>query len=1132
MTYVDVHGEIYYDGGWNALPDVREFATLAIERGARQEGASLPSPGKCGFDLPNNDGTYAPRNVTGSLYGKIGRDTPVRFWEGVRAVGAVTQTIDAATSHVAPSVTAETAHGLVIGIWSTRVSVLGNYTLPGGFTAGPTETDSSVSTVRTGYRALSASGATGTATATYSGTVTSWAAAQVVIHGDGADPVVEETLSTDVANTTATVTLDAGTEAGWWLVAIGTWSRDDSDEFSQAGLKGPFVHELVNSGANGVSVRTGVWVRPIVEAGAQDVVFPVGSVGGGPNVHLHVYVLSGVAPWSYRFAGEVPVWPRRSQTGEFDVVVRAQAYGPLKRLTTKYARTPLRAALHDEIINDHAGPSSVMTGFWPGDDGDNTSVVASGLADHPPLTLIGSEENRAAIAWRAEKIFPGAAETLQLSGGVSLYGAVPDHTATGIISVRMALDTTVTPVPDGAALIGVIQSDGGSIAQWNLEHDTGGLLRVRGYNSAGVVVHGSASVAFSINDDGKMLLGFSVEQSGADVVWRILQRRVSTDTLTTFETGFNDTFTTATVGKATAIWIGQTADLEIPLGYVMIGTSLELAAGINEALRGYSGETAAARIRRLLGVLDIACVIRGDRDKSVVVGPQRIASPVDNINDAVFADGGELFEPRDQVAIGYRVLSDMTGQATALPLTYAQVAGGLSQAPDGPEVRNDIEIKREGGSSVRRTEPDGPWGTEEIGRQPYSDTRNVALDTQLPDQASWELVKGTIDRDRFEGVTIHLVRAIGLQTPDPVLRLAASWTDIGDRLVVGSLPADFGPDDALQLVRGYTERCAGFDWQITFQGTPADPYDAAGAEYDATTARYDSADTYLLHALTTSATTVRIKNTGEEQTPTLWSTTASGYLWRCGAEDILVDSAPVTTTGSLVGFSTAHADNASLTPTIHGSATIGDAMVLYAASRNTSGIVGLPSGWNVLFADGHIAAFGRIHTGAESNPTVTFTGGSAGDTTSAILAVFRGAQVDEVFALANTSNGSQQNVNFPTFTPLRNKLLNLWFGWKQDDWTSAGNLYSGIVEVTEASTAIGNDQALVMNYEFQNDRTAREGAFWTITGGAVAVGKGYTLGLRTDIQSVTVIRARNGVTQAHSAGDQIRLRYPARYGRA
>lgn len=190
-------------------------------------------------------------------------------------------------------------------------------------------------------------------------------------------------------------------------------------------------------------------------------------------------------------------------------------------------------------------------------------------------------------------------------------------------------------------------------------------------------------------------------------------------------------------------------------------------------------------------------------------------------------------------------------------------------------------------------------------------------------------------------------------------------------------------------------------------------------------------------------------------------------------------------------------NNASLSPTIHASAVAHDDMYLYASIRNTSATVNTPAGWEVVFADGNVALFYREHSGSESAPTVSFTGGAAGDDTLAQIAVLRNAVPagTTLGVFTGQSNTSAQNIALPSaLTANRNGSVNLMLGWKQDDWTSVATL-SGCTEIGETLSTAGNDAAQVWDYRIDTTAAATPAGPFTVTGGASAISKSYLIGL-------------------------------------
>src|SRR5690606_33847314 len=79
---IPVHVELWYDDQWSDItPDVDVSQAITIRR-ARDDHQSSPSPASCRFTSVNRDGKYSARNPLSPLYGKIGRNTPVRVRVG------------------------------------------------------------------------------------------------------------------------------------------------------------------------------------------------------------------------------------------------------------------------------------------------------------------------------------------------------------------------------------------------------------------------------------------------------------------------------------------------------------------------------------------------------------------------------------------------------------------------------------------------------------------------------------------------------------------------------------------------------------------------------------------------------------------------------------------------------------------------------------------------------------------------------------------------------------------------------------------------------------------------------------------------------------------------------------------
>jgi hypothetical protein len=193
----------------------------------------------------------------------------------------------------------------------------------------------------------------------------------------------------------------------------------------------------------------------------------------------------------------------------------------------------------------------------------------------------------------------------------------------------------------------------------------------------------------------------------------------------------------------------------------------------------------------------------------------------------------------------------------------------------------------------------------------------------------------------------------------------------------------------------------------------------------------------------------------------------------------------------------AHGNNASVAPGLPAGLAAGDNMFLLAAIRNSgTGTPNTPAGWVKLVDAGNMCLFGKPAGASESAPTVSFTGGVANADTSAQIAAFRGVDMTPFGVPTVQLNSSAQDIIAPAIT-LPSDLaggLNLWAGWKQDDWTSVA-VVSGGTEIDEPDTTTGDDQGIVWDYRILTNATVFSNLTartFAVTGGVSAISRGAT----------------------------------------
>jgi hypothetical protein len=241
------------------------------------------------------------------------------------------------------------------------------------------------------------------------------------------------------------------------------------------------------------------------------------------------------------------------------------------------------------------------------------------------------------------------------------------------------------------------------------------------------------------------------------------------------------------------------------------------------------------------------------------------------------------------------------------------------------------------------------------------------------------------------------------------------------------------------------------------------------------------------------------------------------------------------------------ADNAVVSPALYAGAAANDLICVLARIRAASaGTLTTPTGYTRLplgtwTASDEMQLYVKVHSGSESAPAVTPTGGAAGDTVSAVTFGLRNMPITLtdltklVVESGAMTNGSAQDIAYPGLgvkkagAPIDGCVV-LLLGGKDDDWTSVAAA-SGATEAVDSSTTTGNDQGLVIDYIIQTTATAVGHGSFTVTGGAAAVSSGAAVALAAGFQTGTAsARSVNGAVMSHVSGASIEIADPGVLG--
>jgi hypothetical protein len=568
----------------------------------------------------------------------------------------------------------------------------------------------------------------------------------------------------------------------------------------------------------------------------------------------------------YRFIGEVSAWQQKWDTSGSDVYTPIEASGIMRRLGQ--GSPPLKSALYRALTTLDTAPVA----YWPAEDEDNSTSIASGLSGHPPMEF--EEADLPDFAANTEFVASAALPTI---GTSKWTGEVLAYTSTGTVQMRFLMKVPDSGGTDGeiiAALSTQPPGTVGGLAQWAIKYHTGGNLRLEAYATDGSTVVDSGSVAFGVNG---VLLYISLElaQSGSDINWALKTLEVGASSVTST----SGTKTSATLGAAQEVYVNHSmtdfdttsVGAETVIGHISVHGSITSLTTLADLIAAYAGEAAGTRIQRLCDEEGITLVGLGDLADTEPMGPQGQEPLLELIREAAAADLGILYEPRDTFGLAYRTRVALYAERNAvLGLDYDSAdMSSIEPVNDDQNTRNDITVARKNGSSHREVLDTGALSTQSppdgVGRYADSVTVNVEADTQLPDQAGWRLHAGTVDEARYPVLGLHLARSVFTSTRQG----QALTLDLGDRLDVTDPPAWLPPDDIRQTVQGSTEVLDKFEYAIAVNCSPYSIVSVGVYGSD----RYSGEGSTLAEDLTTTETDVDVA-------------TPSGPLWTTASEDL------------------------------------------------------------------------------------------------------------------------------------------------------------------------------------------------------------------------------------------------------
>lgn len=852
QTPLPIQVELSLDGAtWTSITsDVRAADQIQINRGRSDWGQSVDA-GRCTFALDNLDGKYSPRNPESIYYGQIGRNTPVRVSVNSGAVAGVLpgdsldyiSTPDAAALDIVGDL--DVRFDGTLANW-----ILADYTFGGGVVSTRTELMGKSSAA--GQRSWSLYITRGRIQLEWSvdgTTLIGQSSTEYLPVPASGRLAVRATLDVnngaaghDVKFYTSDAIDGVWEQLGTTVTVSGVTSIFSGSSELRIGESTNLLWDEAIGYVHAAEVRSGIGGTVVADPVFSDQASGTTSFADSAGRTWTVTGNAEISNRKIRFVGEVSSWTSRWDTGGFDVVTEVEASGLLRRLGQ--GSVPAKSPVYREFT---ALTRTGIVGYWPMEDEAGATELASAKSGHPGLRITGT-------VTPAEYALYEASAPLASIGTGSLRVNMPAYTATTAMFMRMFVAVPAAGVVSTQRLISFTTT--GTAKTWSLQVTTAGGLELEAWDGDGTQILNPGAVAFAVNGK-QMSVGIELTQSGANIAWNVFVLNVGESTLTTtVGASSGATLNNYTFGTVTQIRYGEDGGMNgTAVGHLAVANSATAFQDTLGPLIAWDGELAASRAHRL--GLEEGFHSYSTRIGDQQMGVQSRATVVDLLRQTEAVELGILCEQRD--VLGMRLVTRLSlyNQLPDLVLDYEGSDGlvtPLDPVEDDQGLTNDVTVQRTGGSSARLTQDTGLMSTQAPpnGVGLYDSSYDVALysDSQPLLQAGWRLYLGTWDELRFPVVSVNLANA-------PASIDAAASVDIGSRIQITNPPVWLPPDTVDLMVQGYQETIDQYTWTLSFNCTPAGPYNVA-FESDGIYDRADTDGSELAEALTTTETDVDV----------------------------------------------------------------------------------------------------------------------------------------------------------------------------------------------------------------------------------------------------------------------------------
>ncbi len=358
---------------------------------------------------------------------------------------------------------------------------------------------------------------------------------------------------------------------------------------------------------------------------------------------------------------------------------------------------------------------------------------------------------------------------------------------------------------------------------------------------------------------------FTATQSGANINWSLYVDGSLAGTATTLSYTLRalDTVQLSSVTNAT----GTNA-----FGHLAIYSTNAASASpseIDAAAQGNLAETPTARAKRIAEEYGYGFGwIGSSSSDGKPMGAQRVVDVSTLLNDAEKVDGGILYEQRSTAAFQFRTLESMGSRSSwcTLSMGSSKHLTSIEPVSDDRVLCNRFTARRADGGDYQFSLDTGAMSTLApesggIGVLDRGDTFSLSSEVDLPDIASYQVARGTIDQERYVPVVVDLHRSEIYGDSSLLGKLRD--LDVGDQVTLADLDTSWVYDNRDVLVLGVSGRLDQFRHTLSLTTMPAEllrvwvlgSTTSSASEF----ARADSDYTTVDEGLTTTETDVTIR---------------------------------------------------------------------------------------------------------------------------------------------------------------------------------------------------------------------------------------------------------------------------------